>query len=630
MSTPQPASRHTVAAHAHATDRLPFGDRSDFERAARGRLAQLDPPVVDGPGGRPLWDVDSFAFLDDTCPPEANPSLWRQAQLNAIHGLFEVVDGIYQVRGYDLSNVTFVRGTEGWIVIDPLTVAETAAAARRLVDSCFGERPISAVIYTHSHIDHFGGVRGMITEEEVTSGAVRVIAPEGFLEAAVSENVIAGPVMRRRATYMYGVLLPTAADGHIDAGLGKRTPFGTSGLIAPTDSITESGEIINIDGVDIEFQMTPGTEAPAEMNFYFPQFRALCMAENCNATMHNLYTPRGAEIRDALSWSTYIDEALDLFLDRTDVAFASHHWPRWGTADIERWMGGQRDLYRYLHDETMRLANHGLTSAEIAEEIDIPDAIGDEWFNRGYYGTVNHNVKAVYQKYLGWFDGNPANLHPHPPVATAARIVRYMGGAEAMLEKAAEDHAAGDDRWVAQVCNWIVFDDPTNVAARELGAAALEQLGYQSESAVWRGFYLMGAQELRQGTPQMKGVRPTGTTDTLRAMTPQMVLNLCAMKLNGPDARNDHLQIAFSFTDGWTTHLTVAHGVVHYSSRRTGSPDVTVTTSAFALALAANELRSVDELVADGEMAVHGNREALDRFLSLLDQFELFFPIIEP
>ena len=439
MSTPRTATDHTIAAHAANTEHLDFADRSDFDRAGRGRLAGLDPPVIDGPGGRPLWDLTTFSFLDGDCPAEANPSLWRQAQLNSIHGLFEVTPGIYQVRGYDLSNITFVRTDTGWIAIDPLTVAETAAAARSLVDSHFGPLPIVAVIYTHSHVDHFGGVRGIVTDEEVASGAVRVIAPEGFLEAAVSENVIAGPAMRRRAMYMYGVLLPSAPDGHVDAGLGKRTPFGSSGLIAPTASITHTGEKLTIDGVTIEFQMTPGTEAPAEMNFYFPQFKALCMAENCNATMHNLYTPRGAEIRDALSWSRYINQALELFLDRSDVAFASHHWPRWGSADIERWLEGQRDLYRYLHDETMRMANHGLTAAEIAEEIEVPHALADEWFNRGYYGTINHNVKAVYQKYLGWFDANPANLHPHPPVATAERMVRYMGGADAVLTKAADD-----------------------------------------------------------------------------------------------------------------------------------------------------------------------------------------------
>ena len=428
--TPLPstsAARHTSTSPIAA----------DFERVARGRLAALDPPVINGPGGRPVWDLDAFKFLADDCPPTVNPSLWRQAQLNAHHGLFEVAPGIYQVRGYDISNITFVRSDTGWIVIDPLTVAETAAAARQLVDSHFGELPIVAVIYTHSHLDHFGGVRGIVTEDEVAERqsadhrAGRIPRSRGQRErdrrsgdaSARDVHVRRAAAERRRRPRR---LRPRQADAvrHLRADRANGRHH------------RDRADSWSIDGVAIEFQLTPGTEAPAEMNFYFPQFKALCMAENCNATMHNVYTPRGAEIRDALGWSRYINEAIELFLDRSDVAFASHHWPRWGSADIARWLGGQRDLYRYLHDETMRLANHGLTAAEIAEEIELPPALASEWFNRGYYGTVNHNVKAIYQKYLGWFDANPANLHPHPPVGTAERMVRYMGGADAVLAKA--------------------------------------------------------------------------------------------------------------------------------------------------------------------------------------------------
>ncbi len=630
MKAPNPATVHTATEHQRCTEHLDFADRSDFERVSRGRLAALEPPIVNGASGRPVWDLDPFQFLADNCPPTVNPSLWRQAQLNANHGLFEVTPGIYQVRGYDISNITFVRSDSGWIVVDPLTVAETAAAARQLVDSHFGERPIVAVIYTHSHLDHFGGVRGIVSEAEVADGKVQIIAPCGFLEAAVSENVIAGPAMRRRAMYMYGLLLPNAADAHVDCGLGKRMPFGTSGLIAPTVDITETGQQLVVDGVVIEFQMTPGAEAPAEMNFYFPQFKALCMAENCNATMHNVYTPRGAEIRDALGWSRYINQALELFLNRSDVAFASHHWPRWGSADIARWLGGQRDLYRYLHDETMRLANHGFTALEIAEEIEIPPALASEWFNRGYYGTVNHNVKAIYQKYLGWFDANPANLHPHPPVGTAERMVRYMGGADAVMAKARADYEAGDYRWVAQVCNHLVFADATNTVARALHADALEQLGYQAESAVWRDFYLMGAQELRNGTPAVKGIRPTATADTMRAMTPQMVLDSCAVKLNGPRARHEVMQLEFRFDNGWSTHLVVANGVVHYAEKQSAESDATIVTTAFALASMANELTKLADEVVNGSTTVTGDVATFERFLGLLDQFELFFAIIEP
>lgn len=629
-ASPNPATSNTIAEHQRCIAGLDFADRGDFERVGRGRLAAIEPPVINGPGARPLWDIDAFSFLEGECPPTVNPSLWRQSQLNAHHGLFEVTPGIYQVRGYDISNITFVRSDNGWIVIDPLTVTETAAAARQLVDSHFGERPIVAVVYTHSHLDHFGGVRGIITEAEVADGRVQIIAPYGFLEAAVSENVIAGPAMRRRAMYMYGVLLPSGADTHVDCGLGKRMPFGTSGLIAPTVDITETGQTLLIDGITIEFQMTPGTEAPAEMNFYFPQFKALCMAENCCATMHNVYTPRGAEIRDALGWSRYINQALELFLDRSDVAFASHHWPRWGSDDISRWLGGQRDLYRYLHDETMRLANHGLTASEIAEEIEMPPALANEWFNRGYYGTVNHNVKAIYQKYLGWFDANPANLHPHPPVGTAERMVRYMGGADAVLAKARVDYGVGDYRWVAQVCNYLVFADASNTVARTLQADAFEQLGFQAESAVWRDFYLMGAHELRNGTPALKGMRPTASADTMRAMTPQMVLDLCAVKLNGPRAFGETMQLEFRFDNGWHTRLVLANGVVHYTEKAVGEPDATIATTAFALASMANELSTLADERANSSTTVTGDVASFERFLALLDQFELFFAIIEP
>ena len=629
---PKPASAFTAQVNAGVLAEVDLADRADFERARRGFLAQLDPPRIDQ-AGRPnaAWDLEPFAFLHDDCPPEVNPSLWRQAQLNTIHGLFEVCDGIYQVRGYDLSNISFVRTDTGWIVIDPLTVAETAAAARALVDRHFGVRPIVAIIYTHSHVDHYGGVRGIVTDEEITSGAVRLIAPAGFLEAAVSENVIAGPAMTRRAMYMYGILLPRGVTGHVDAGLGKGVPGGAGGLIAPTESIDASGTTLTIDGVRIEFQLTPGTEAPAEMNFLFPDLRAVCMAENCSATLHNVYTPRGAEIRDALGWSRYINDALEQFIDRVDVAFASHHWPRWGTADIESWLTGQRDVYRYLHDETMRMANHGMTAIDIAERIRLPTALSREFFNRDYYGTVNHNVKAVYQRYLGWFDANPATLHPLPPRDAAQRFVEYMGGADAVLTRARADFDRGEYRWVAQVVNHVVFADPSNRAARLLQADALEQLGYQSESGPWRSFYLTGAHELRNGTPSVPGLRSTARLDVMRAMTPSMVLDNCGVKLNGPAASEVRLAFDVTFRDRDVHHrVTVANGVLSYGSRRTGAADADVVTTVEAFAAVTSSLSTVDDLVASGSLSIGGDRAAFDQFLGLLDQFDLFFPIIEP
>ena len=627
---PKPATAHTHAAHAHHAERVERDDRADFERASRGLLRALDPPVVDGPLGAPVWDLGRFDFVDGAAPAEVNPSLWRQAKLNLHHGLFEVCDGIYQVRGYDLSNITFVRSATGWIVIDPLTIAPTAAAARALVDAHFGELPITAVLYTHSHVDHYGGVRGLISEADLDTGT-RLIAPAGFLEAAITENVLAGAAMTRRATYMYGTLLAPGPRGHIDAGLGKGVPFGPGGLIAPREHVTETGTVLEIDGVPIEFQLTPGAEAPAEMNFWFPDHRALCLAENCTATFHNVYTPRGAEIRDALAWSKYIHEAIETFVDRSDVAFASHHWPRWGRADIESWMGNQRDLYRYVHDETLRLANKGLTALEIAEEVALPDGLADEWSCRDYYGTVNHNVKAVYQRYLGWFDANPANLHPHPPVEAARRTVEYMGGADAVLARARTDYDAGDYRWVAQVVGHVVFADPTNEAARLLQADAFEQLGYQSESGPWRAFYLTGAQELRNGSPAIPGLRAAAGLDVMIAMTPEMVLDNCAVKLRGPDAATADLVFDLDFTDHGVRHVVVVrNGCLHYGTRTPRTADVVVHTTKLAFLRITSEQSTLDAELEIGEITLDGDRRTLDTFLALLDQFDLFFPIIEP
>jgi alkyl sulfatase BDS1-like metallo-beta-lactamase superfamily hydrolase len=628
---PKPASETTKTANSRVEHWLDSTDTTDFERVNQGLLARLDPPIIRTIDGTVVWDLERFDFVEGDAPPSVNPSLWRQAKLNMVHGLFEVVPGIYQVRGYDISNITFIRSDHGWIVIDPLTIAETALASRVLVDEHFGRLPIVAVIYTHSHGDHYGGIRGIVSDDEVASGEVRIIAPEGFLEAAISENVTAGPAMNRRGTFMYGVLLPAGPLGHVDAGLGKTIPtFGERGLIAPTEDIVESGTVLTIDGVEVEFQLTPGTEAPAEMNFYFPSYRALCLAENCTATLHNVYTPRGAQIRDAVSWSRYIDEAMELFLDRSNVAFASHHWPRWGTDDISRYMGGQRDIYRYLHDETMRLANHGHTPLEIAEMIEVPRALTDEWFNRDYYGTVNHNVKAVYQRYLGWFDGNPAHLHELPPTAAAAKFVEYMGGADAVLARAREDFASGEYRWVAQVVNHLVFADPTNVNARQLQADALEQLGYQAESGPWRAFYLTGAQELRNGSPYLPGLRGSVSLDVMRAMTPAMVLDDCAMKLNGPLAAEHSCSFDVEFTDrSEAFQVIMSNGVLRYRGSAATTATAVRTTVQTFIDLT-SELITIADALSSGALEVTGPIEPLTKLISLLDQFDIFFAIIEP
>ncbi|WP_421120283.1 alkyl/aryl-sulfatase [Aquihabitans daechungensis] len=643
MSAPdlssKPATEATAAANA-ALASLPFlhGDDADRERATRGRVAPAPRQVLHD-GGWPTWNLDAYAFLDGTAPPEVNPSLWRQAQLNNEAGLFEIAPGFHQVRGLDLANMTVIEGTEGRIVIDPLTSVETARAALALVDEHLGARPVTAVIYTHSHVDHFAGVRGVIDEADVVGGTVRVIAPAGFLEAAVSENVVAGNVMTRRGSYMYGALLPSGPQGHVDAGLGKGVPaLGTQGLIAPTEEVADTHTELVVDGVRIVFQVTPNTEAPSEMNFHFPDHRVLCMAENCTCTLHNLYTPRGAQVRDALGWSKYLQEAIDLYADETDVCFASHHWPRWGRDDIVTHLAQQRDTYRFIHDQTLRLANHGLTSTEIAEELRLPPELEATAASRGYYGTVNHNAKAVYQRYLGWFDGNPAHLHPHPPAAAGARYVEYMGGADAVLAKARDSFAEGDYRWVAEVVSHVVFADPGNEAARSLEADALEQLGYQAESGPWRDFYLTGAQELRHGHPEL-GISSTAAPDTVAAMTTEMLLDYLGVRIDGHAAAARTLTIDLTATDrGERWRVGIERGALHairLDGDPEGLPEAHVALAAdhaplAQLLFAVDPVAELAALLDAGSVRVDGDRAALDAFLATLDAFTLMFPIVTP
>ncbi|HXA39862.1 MAG TPA: alkyl sulfatase dimerization domain-containing protein, partial [Phenylobacterium sp.] len=438
MDQRKDATAATIAAHAALAASLPADDGADFANAERGFIGTI--PNAEIPGA---WTMAPYAFLDGERPDTVNPSLWRQAKLNALHGLFEVGRGVYQVRGFDISNITFIEGERGYLVIDPLTSAQPAAAALKLMREHRGDKPVTGVIYTHSHVDHYGGVRGVLSDDDI-AGGMQIVAPEGFLKAAVSENVMAGNAMGRRATYMYGATLPKDPKGHVDSGLGKAVSMGQVSLVPPTVSIRETGERLTIDGVEIVFQVTPDTEAPAEMNFFFPGFGALCMAENCTCHLHNIYTPRGAQVRDARAWSHYINEAVEMFAGETQVLFASHHWPRWGSGEAARFLRQQRDLYKYIHDQVLRMANHGLTPSEIAEDLALPPSLAAEWHTRGYYGTLSHNAKAVYQRYLGWFDGNPANLHKLPPAEAGRRYVELAGGADALLAKAREAFERGE------------------------------------------------------------------------------------------------------------------------------------------------------------------------------------------
>jgi len=618
--TRRDATSETAAALARAQAGLPQEDGVDAALSSRGFLGTIPDADIGN-----AWSMAPYAFLDGERPDTVHPGLWRQARLNARHGLYEVAPGVYQVRGFDISNVTFIEGREGVLVVDPLTSAEPAAAAIALYRRHRGERRVNGVIYTHSHVDHYGGVLGVLSPDDVAQGT-QIIAPEGFLQAAVSENVLCGNAMGRRATYMYGSLLPPDARGHVDSGLGKTVSRGAVGLLPPSRSITRTGETIEVDGIAIEFQMTPDTEAPAEMNFLFPDHRALCMAENCTCHLHNVYTPRGAQVRDAKSWSRYIDEAIGLFDGRYDAMFASHHWPRWGEADCRDFLEKQRDLYKFVHDQTLRMANHGLNAEEIAERLRLPPSLEAEWYTRGLYGTLSHNAKAVYQRYLGWFDGNPANLNPHPPVERAVRYVAAMGGAERLLATARAAYQAGDYRWVAEIVNHLVFADPGHAEARELQAAALEQLGYQSESGPWRDFYLTGAQELRNPLPPSDKPRQ-GALRQLYALPADELLDALSVRLNGPAAGDSRHLFTIDFTDVADSFVvSVSNATMHHHRGREGRA-VTLDRAALIALIGGQE--SVASLAADGRCAGEGVGD-LDAFVALLDRFDFWFNIVEP
>ncbi len=549
-TAPKDAEPAVRAAQAKVLQSLPFSDRRDYEDASRGFIAALpDDALIAGPGGRAAWSLKDYAFLaKDTAPATVNPSLWRQAQLNMRNGLFKVVDGIYQVRGFDISNMTVIEGRTGIIIIDPLLAMETAKAGLELYYRHRPRKPVVAVIYSHSHADHWGGVKGVLDEADVQAGKAVVIAPAGFMEHAVSENIIAGTAMSRRSHYQFGQLLPKNERQQVDAGLGKTLATGSITLIAPTDVISLDLDKRTVDGVDIVFQLAPGTEAPAEMHMYFPQFKALDMSENATHNMHNLLPLRGAEARDPYVWSRVIAEAREKFGGDAEVLLGQHHWPVWGGERLRAFLAQQRDLYKYMHDQTLRLMNHGYTAAEIAERLELPASLAGEWHARGYYGDLRHNVKAIYQKYLGWYDANPANLDPLPPVEAGRKMIEYMGGSEAVLRRARVDFAKGEYRWVAQVMSQAVFADPANREARELAADAYEQLGYLAESATWRNAYLFGARELRNGMPTIPAGSPV-TPDTLKALKLDMFFDYLGVRLNGPKAAGRRIVINWQFTD---------------------------------------------------------------------------------
>ena len=632
-SQPRAAEPATLAANQRVQQSLPFADQTDFEEARRGFIATLPDGEIRGADGKIVYSMKGHAFIDAQAqPPDSiNPSLWRQAKLNQIHGLFKVTDRVYQVRSLDISNMTIIEGDTGLILIDPLLATETARAALELYYQHRPRKPVRAVVYSHSHADHFGGVRGVIDEADVKAGRVAVLAPQGFMQHAVSENVIAGNAMSRRAQYQFGVFVPPGERGQVDTGLGRMLARGSISLIAPTDVVEKPLDSRTIDGVTMEIQLTPGTEAPAEMNLYFPQFKVLNAAENVTHNLHNLYTLRGAEIRDGLAWAKYIEQMRRLYGARSEFIVAQHHWPTFGAARIDHLLRKQRDLYQYIHDQTVRLLNLGLKPREIAETIKLPDSISSEWFARGYYGTVSHNAKAVYQKYLGWYDANPANLNPLPQVESARRSVRYMGGADAVLALAREDFAKGDYRWVAEVVMQVVYADPRNTAARALAADAMEQLGYQAESGVWRNVYLSGANELRNGMPK-GGATNTSAPDVVKAIPLDLFFDYLAVRLNPDKAAGKAITVNWTFTDlNQKVQLTLENSVLsHVMGEHAAKPDAHISLSKATLDDISLQRTTFAQAMAAGQARIDGNAAALGQLMAMLDTFKPLFEIVTP
>lgn len=630
---PKPPTSFTEAAQEQVRQSLPFSDRADFDRVEKGLIKRPDNLVIKNDDGSVAWQLGDYDFIKAAKDlGSVNPSLMRQAQLNLSYGLFKVTDGIYQVRGYDLANTTFIEGKTGWIVIDTLTTPATSKAAYALVSQELGQKPIRAIIYSHAHVDHFGGVKGLVSQEQVDKGEVQIIAPKGFMEAAIKENVMAGNAMIRRATYQYGTVLPKGPQGQVDMAIGKGVAHGPLSIIAPTKLIDGELQDLEIDGVPFTFQNTPGTESPAEMNVWLPQQKALLMAENVTATLHNLYTLRGAETRDPLGWSKYINEALHRFGDKAEVMFAVHNWPRWGHEDIVRTLEKQRDMYGYLNDQTLHLANNGVTINQIHERLKVPPELANEWFNRGYHGSVSHNVRAVVNKYLGYYDSNPATLNPLAPEDSAKKYVEFMGGADHLLQMAKASFDKGEYRWVVEVVNKLVFADPTNQAARNLQADALEQLGYQAENAGWRNSYLVAAQELRNGVPRNLPSLRVSNPDALAAMDTGLLFDYLGVRMNAQKAEGEDFSINLVLPDKneqyllelKNSHLNNIKGVQSENAGQTVTID-----RADLNRLMLKEVSPV-RLVFEGKLKSSGNPLLLAKLFGMLDDFDFWFDIVTP
>jgi len=629
---PKDASPITAALNRAVLDALPFSDKEDFDDVRRGFLATLPEIEIKNDQGRVVWTLRDYTFLDDEhAPATVNPSLWRLARLNLNHGLFQVTDRIYQIRGFDVSNMTLIEGDRGLIVVDPLMSTEVARAGLELYTQHRGRRPVVAVIYSHSHTDHYGGVRGVVDERDVNAGRVEIWAPDRFMQEVVSETVLAGTAMVRRAQFQFGPTLPKGPRGQVDTGLGKATSRGTVTLIPPTRIVKDPIETHRIDGIEIVFQLTPETEAPAEMHMFHPGLRALNLAENATHNLHNIYPIRGAQARDANAWAKYLNEALDRFGRDADVAFAQHHWPVWGNARVRDFLSRQRDLYKFLHDQTVRLMNHGEKAAEIAERLALPKSLASTWHVRGYYGTLSHNAKSVYQRYLGWYDANPANLNPLPPVERGRKYVEYMGGADAVIGRARDDFARGEYRFVAEAMSHVVFADPANAEARRLGADALEQLGYAAESATWRNAYLLGALELRQGVPATTARAPV-SPDVVRAMSLDLFFDYLGVRIDGEKAEGRRIVVNWVFPDLDRRYVANLENcaLTYLADRSSDTADATVTLERAVLNTVVLRELTFADAVARGLVRVEGDAVKVAELFGLLDDFRLMFEVLEP
>lgn len=625
--TPRDAAASVKAQHAATLARLPFSDTRDFADAKRGFLGTRENAEIVSDQGRVVWSLKPYGFLDpEEAPATVDPSLWRQSRLNMNHGLFEVAPGVYQIRGFDIANMTLIEGDTGVIVVDCLTSIEGARVALDLYFEHRGKKPVAAVIFTHTHTDHWGGARGVLGE----ATDIPVIAPNLFMEWAVSENVIAGPAMLRRAQYQFGPFLAKGPRGQVDCGLGKTMAAGAVALVRPTDLIMATGDRRTIDGIEFEFQMAPHTEAPAEMHFFVARYKLLNLAENCTHNFHNLLPFRGADVRDALAWSRYLGEALQMWGGKAQVMCGQHHWPVWG-ARVDEMIAQQRDLYKFAHDQTVRLMNHGLTASEIAETIQLPASLEGAWHTRGYYGHIRHNVKAIYQRYLGWYDANPANLDPLPPVESGKKYVEYFGGADALLAKARADFDKGEFRFVAQALSHLVFAEPDNAAGRALLADTFEQLGYLSESATWRCAYLFGAQELRQGMPKAPP-RAAMSPETLAALTTSQLWDLLGVRLNGPKADGKRLVLNWRFTDTNETFVLNLENsaLTHLAGVQSDKADASFTLPRSVLNAVIAKATTFPEQMMGGKIEVAGNPMKLGELMALMDEFPRMFEIVEP